>query len=147
MRNLLWTQCFKQTAFSTHVGRRLKIRISPADSLLPSPSVPDKTHKLFLKNKAGFAALEPHPPAQGLLISGEATPQRQHSFCLLWNRLIPADDGEGTSLNVGVLFLSKFCEPVDTSALLTVLWVSEAVKQNNRKRHFAKRVMSENKLP
>lgn len=50
-RNLC-THCFKQTASSTHVGRRLKISISPVDILVPPPSVLDKRHKLFLKNKA-----------------------------------------------------------------------------------------------
>lgn len=147
MRNLFWTRCFKQTAFSTHVGRRLKISSSPVDILLPPFSVLDKRHKLFLTNKAGFVALEPHPPAQGLLISGEAIPQTQYSFCILWRKLIAADDGEGTSLNMGLLFSSKSCEPVDTSALLIALWVSEAVKQNKRKRHFAKVAVSENKVP
>lgn len=91
------------------------------DILLPPFSVLDKRHKLFLTNKAGFVALEPHPPAQGLLISGEAIPQTQYSFCILWRKLIAADDGEGTSLNMGLLFSSKSCEPVDTSALLIAL--------------------------
>ena len=48
---------------------------------------------------------------------------------------------------MGLLFLSKSYEPEDTSALLTALRVSEAVKQNKRKRHFAKVAVSENKVP
>lgn len=113
------------------------------DTPLPPPSVLDKRHKLFFKNKAGCAALKHHPPAQGLLISGEATPQRQNSSCLLWRKPVPGDDGDGTSLNVS----HTSCEAEDTLALLTALRVSEAVKQNKRKRHFAKAVVAENKVP
>lgn len=109
--NLLWTHHLKQIAFSVHIGRRLKIGNLPADILLPPPSLCDKRHSFFSKNKAGFAALKPHPSAQGLLISAKATTQTQYSFCFLWKKLILAGDGNETSLNRCLLLLSKSCEP------------------------------------
>lgn len=47
------------------------------DTPLPPPSVLDERHQLLLKNKAAFAALKHHPPAQGVLISGEATAEAE----------------------------------------------------------------------
>lgn len=90
MRNL-WIHCFKQPA---QVGRRLKISIFPVDILLLPPSVLDKRHKLFLKKYGRFCSPEGHSSAQGLLMSGEATPLRHWSFCLPWRKLIPWDDGD-----------------------------------------------------
>lgn len=146
MSNLLWTHCLKQPAFSTHVGRRLKISISPVDILLPPPSLLHKRQKLFLKIKAGLAAwrhilqLRDFSPLARLLRKGNpASACAPGGFFQRWW-------GENQPER-GLPLPGKSCEPEDTSALLMPWWVSEAAKQKERKRHFAKVVVSENKVP
>lgn len=144
MSNLLWTHCLKQPAFSTPVGRRLKISISPVDILLPPPSLLHKRQELFLKIKCSPEGTS----------SSSGTSHLWPGRSAKATQLLPApeeaasrDDGERTSLNGGLPLLGRSCEPEDTSALLMPRRVSEAAKQNERRRHFAKVAVSENKVP